>query len=95
MGSSDLVISDIEDAIRFAIENGNADQNEVHMIGGSGGGYATMLLFMRLIEGGHEIFVPQALSLIPLNRKTSRQSLILVFLPIQVKPEEKQKYGYQ
>jgi lysophospholipase L1-like esterase/pimeloyl-ACP methyl ester carboxylesterase len=45
---SELVISDIEDAIRFAIENGNADRNEVHIIGGSGGGYATLLAYMKL-----------------------------------------------
>jgi len=45
---SKLAISDIEDAIRFAIDNGNADPNEVHMIGGSGGGYATMLAYMKI-----------------------------------------------
>lgn len=45
---SEKVVSDIEDAIRFAIENGNADKNEVHIIGGSGGGYATLLSYMKL-----------------------------------------------
>jgi len=45
---SKKVISDIEDAIRFAIENGKADKNEVHIIGGSGGGYATLLAYMKL-----------------------------------------------
>jgi lysophospholipase L1-like esterase/pimeloyl-ACP methyl ester carboxylesterase len=45
---SDLVISDIDDAIRFAIENGNVDTSEVHIIGVSGGGYAAMLAFMKL-----------------------------------------------
>lgn len=47
-GGSNLVISDIEDAIRFAIENGNVDENEVHIIGVSGGGHATLLSFMTL-----------------------------------------------
>ncbi len=45
---SSLVISDIEDAVRFAIENGNVDKNEVHIVGVSGGGYATLLSFMNL-----------------------------------------------
>jgi len=45
---SSLVISDVEDAIRYAIENGNVDEPEVHIIGVSGGGYATLLLFMKL-----------------------------------------------
>lgn len=45
---SDLVIRDLEDAIQFAIQNGKVDTNEVHIIGASGGGYATLLAFMRL-----------------------------------------------
>lgn len=45
---SEKVISDIEDAIRFAIENGNVNENEVHIIGVSGGGYATLLSFLKL-----------------------------------------------
>ena len=45
---SKLVISDLEDAIRFAIENGNVDTAEVHLIGVSGGGYATLLAFMKI-----------------------------------------------
>lgn len=47
-GGSRLVVSDIEDAIRFAIKNGNVDENEVHIIGVSGGGYASLLSFMTL-----------------------------------------------
>jgi dipeptidyl aminopeptidase/acylaminoacyl peptidase len=43
-------VSNIEDAIQFSILNGNVDENDVHIIGGSGGGYATLLLFMRLIR---------------------------------------------
>jgi lysophospholipase L1-like esterase/pimeloyl-ACP methyl ester carboxylesterase len=45
---SEKVISDIEDAIRFALENGNVNENEVHIIGVSGGGYASLLSFMKL-----------------------------------------------
>ena len=45
---SELVISDIEDAIRFAIKNGNVNEKEVHIIGASGGGFATMLAFMKI-----------------------------------------------
>jgi lysophospholipase L1-like esterase/pimeloyl-ACP methyl ester carboxylesterase len=45
---SEKVISDIEDAIRFAIKEGNVNENEVHIIGVSGGGYATLLAFMKL-----------------------------------------------
>ncbi len=45
---SELVITDIEDAIQFAIKNGNVDKDEVHLIGVSGGGYATLLAFMKL-----------------------------------------------
>ncbi|MDN3669489.1 GDSL-type esterase/lipase family protein [Echinicola jeungdonensis] len=47
MGST-LVISDIADAIDFALENTNTDPNGVHIIGVSGGGYATLLAFMNL-----------------------------------------------
>lgn len=42
------VVSDIKDAIRFAIKNANVDTTEVHIIGVSGGGYATLLSFMKL-----------------------------------------------
>lgn len=45
---SELVIADIEDAIHFAIKNGNVDKNQVHIIGVSGGGYATLLAFMKI-----------------------------------------------
>ena len=44
---SPLVISDIDDAIDYAIEHGNVDKSEIHVIGVSGGGYATMLMYMR------------------------------------------------
>lgn len=43
---SQLVISDIDDAISYAIRNANVDTNEIHIIGTSGGGYATLLAYM-------------------------------------------------
>ncbi|WP_224996240.1 GDSL-type esterase/lipase family protein [Cesiribacter sp. SM1] len=46
MGSP-LVLADIEDAIRYALANTNADPEEVHIIGVSGGGYATLLAYMN------------------------------------------------
>ena len=45
---SELVIPDIEDAIEYAIANGNVDKSQVHIIGVSGGGYATLLAFMKI-----------------------------------------------
>lgn len=48
MGSP-LVISDIEDAIRFAVEYTKANPQEVHIVGVSGGGYATLLSYMNIV----------------------------------------------
>lgn len=45
---SKFAISDIEDAIHFAIKNGNVDTSEIHIIGVSGGGYAALMAFMHL-----------------------------------------------
>jgi lysophospholipase L1-like esterase/pimeloyl-ACP methyl ester carboxylesterase len=45
---SDLVISDIKDVIEFAIQTGKVDINNMHIIGASGGGYATMMAFQKL-----------------------------------------------
>lgn len=45
---SSLVIADLDDAIHFAIKSGNVDPGNVHIIGVSGGGYATMLAYMKL-----------------------------------------------
>jgi lysophospholipase L1-like esterase len=45
---SNLVIADIEDAIRYALKNTNSDPNEVHIIGVSGGGYASLLAYMNV-----------------------------------------------
>lgn len=45
---SSLVISDIEDAIQFGLKNTNANPNEVHLIGVSGGGFATLVAYMNI-----------------------------------------------
>lgn len=45
---SPLVLSDISDAIQFAIKNSNVDTTNVHIIGVSGGGYLTLLCYMLL-----------------------------------------------
>ncbi|MCY1723062.1 GDSL-type esterase/lipase family protein [Prolixibacteraceae bacterium Z1-6] len=45
---STLVISDIEDAIQFALQNTNTNPEEVHIIGVSGGGFATLSAFMNI-----------------------------------------------
>ncbi|MFX0558435.1 alpha/beta hydrolase family protein [Maribacter sp. CXY002] len=44
---SDKVISDIDDAIQFMIEENNANVNEIYIIGASGGGYATLCTYMK------------------------------------------------
>jgi lysophospholipase L1-like esterase len=45
---SPLVITDLEDAIEFAIKNSSVDTSNVHIIGASGGGYAALLAYMKL-----------------------------------------------
>jgi pimeloyl-ACP methyl ester carboxylesterase len=45
---SEKVIPDIDDAIAYAIKNGKVDQNNIFVIGASGGGYATLGCFLRL-----------------------------------------------
>jgi pimeloyl-ACP methyl ester carboxylesterase len=42
---SPLVLSDLDDAIQFAIDQGGVDTTAIHVIGSSGGGYATLLLY--------------------------------------------------
>jgi lysophospholipase L1-like esterase/pimeloyl-ACP methyl ester carboxylesterase len=44
---SELVVADIDDAIQYALDHGRVDRANVHVIGVSGGGYATMLAWMR------------------------------------------------
>ncbi len=45
---SPLVFSDIDDAIDYAIKNANVDTTQIHIVGGSGGGYATLLCYMKI-----------------------------------------------
>jgi hypothetical protein len=44
---SSQVIQDIDDAIQYALDNASIDQNQIHVIGTSGGGYATLLTYMK------------------------------------------------
>ncbi|PHN07863.1 SGNH/GDSL hydrolase family protein [Flavilitoribacter nigricans] len=44
---SELAIQDIEDAISYAIREARVDTSEIHVIGVSGGGYSTLLTYMR------------------------------------------------
>jgi len=44
---SDKVIPDIEDAIQYAMKQGDVDPDNIHVIGTSGGGYATLLMYMK------------------------------------------------
>lgn len=45
---SPMVVQDIEDAIDYAIRNANVDTTSIHIIGGSGGGFATLLCYMKI-----------------------------------------------
>lgn len=47
MGSP-LALADIEDAVRYALEHTNANPEEVHIVGVSGGGYATLAAYMNI-----------------------------------------------
>jgi esterase/lipase len=44
---SDLVISDIDDAITFALNNFNVDSTKIYIIGFSGGGYTTLCTYLK------------------------------------------------
>lgn len=44
---SKFAIQDIDDAIAYALENGNVDTSEIHITGVSGGGYSTLLAYMK------------------------------------------------
>lgn len=44
---SELAINDIDDSITYALENGNVDPSRIYVIGVSGGGYATLAMFMK------------------------------------------------
>lgn len=47
-GASDLVISDIRDAIEYGLKHTGARPDDVHLIGVSGGGYAVLAAWMKL-----------------------------------------------
>lgn len=44
---SEFVISDIDEAIDWALKNMNVDKKNIYIIGNSGGGYATMAMYMK------------------------------------------------
>ena len=44
---SDFVITDIDEAIDWALQNMNVDKNRIYVIGYSGGGYATLAMYMK------------------------------------------------
>jgi len=44
---SELAVSDMDDAIRYAIAHGPVDTSRIYVIGVSGGGYATLTMYMR------------------------------------------------
>jgi len=44
---SELAINDIDDAVSYAIKHANVDTSEIFIIGQSGGGYATLCMFMK------------------------------------------------
>ena len=44
---SDYVISDIDEAIDWALKNMNVDKSKIYMVGYSGGGYATLAMYMK------------------------------------------------
>lgn len=44
---SEFVISDIDEAIDWALKNMNIDRKRIYVVGFSGGGYATMAMYMK------------------------------------------------
>ncbi len=44
---SELALSDIDDAISYAIQNARVDPSRIYVMGNSGGGYATLAAFMK------------------------------------------------
>jgi len=44
---SEFVISDIDEAIDWALKNMNVDKKRIYIIGYSGGGYATLAMYMK------------------------------------------------
>ena len=44
---SKLALNDIDEAISYAVDNGNVDTSKIYVVGVSGGGYATISMFMK------------------------------------------------
>jgi pimeloyl-ACP methyl ester carboxylesterase len=44
---SEFVIADIDEAIDWALKNMNIDKKKIYIVGNSGGGYATMAMYMK------------------------------------------------
>lgn len=44
---SEKVIADIDDAIQYAVDNGNVDRDNIFVVGASGGGYATLGSYLK------------------------------------------------
>jgi poly(3-hydroxybutyrate) depolymerase len=44
---SEFVIADIDECIDWALKNMNVDKNQIYVIGYSGGGYATLSMYMK------------------------------------------------
>jgi poly(3-hydroxybutyrate) depolymerase len=44
---SEFVISDIDEAIDWAIKNMNVERNRIYIVGYSGGGFATLAMYMK------------------------------------------------
>lgn len=47
---SKLALSDIDDAIAFAVQHGNVDTTKIYVMGVSGGGFATLSTFMTSLK---------------------------------------------
>lgn len=76
---SEYVISDIDEAIDWAIKNMKIDKKRIYIIGNSGGGYATMAMYMK---SRHAVNTFSAWSSISDLRKWYEESV-----------ERKNKYG--
>lgn len=44
---SDYVVADIDEAIDWALANLNVDKSKIYLVGYSGGGFATMVMYMK------------------------------------------------
>ena len=59
---SDYVINDIDEAIDWAIKNMNVDKKKIFIVGNSGGGYATMAMYMKSRHNIHSFSAWSAIS---------------------------------